>query len=115
ESRPLHPDRTPVGVPATTGGGPPAVGAVALPGEPTEIGDELSLTYESGIEIQARSQWSYVRRRFIRHRLAFAGLILLILIFLAGAFAGVVAPHSFEGFDPNHSSTGPTWSGFHIF
>ena len=56
----------------------------------------LDSTVEAGLEIKARSQWSYARRRFIRHRLAMAGLIGLVIIFGAGVFANFIAPYSYS-------------------
>ncbi len=75
----------------------------------------LELTYETGIEVEARSQWAYARRRFLRHRLAVASLIVLVIVFLAGAFASSVAPYSFDALDLDNSSAAPTLKGFHIF
>jgi ABC-type dipeptide/oligopeptide/nickel transport system permease subunit len=93
----------------------PAVDPVA--GMPLE-GDAnraLELAYETGIEVEARSQWAYARRRFLRHRLAVASLIVLVIVFLGGAFAGQVAPYSFDALDLDNSSAPPTLTGFHIF
>ena len=50
----------------------------------------------TGLEIEARSQWAYARRRFFRHRLALGSLIVLIGIFLCGIFANVIAPYSYQ-------------------
>src|SRR6266545_5481292 len=44
-------------------------------------GPGAELTYEYGLEIEARSQWAYARRRFVRHRLALGSLIVLLGIF----------------------------------
>jgi ABC-type dipeptide/oligopeptide/nickel transport system permease subunit len=99
------------GVPSTAG----AVIPVAPGSEMAVEAPEAALSYETGVEIRARSQWEYARRRFLRHRLAAASLVILVLIFLAGAFANWVAPYSFEEIDLAHSSSAPTLSGFHIF
>jgi peptide/nickel transport system permease protein len=72
-------------------------------------------TVEAGLEIKARSQWSYARRRFLRHRLAMGGLIVLIIVFGAGALASLIAPYSFEQIDLNNGLQGPTTSGHHYF
>src|ERR1700704_1430352 len=53
-------------------------------------------TIEAGLEFKARSQWSYARRRFLRHRLAMAGLVGLVIIFGAGILANFVAPYSYS-------------------
>ena len=42
-------------------------------------GADLTLSYESGVELKARSQWAYARMRFFRHRLAVVSLVVLIL------------------------------------
>ena len=46
------------------------------PGRRGCCGSRLSLP---GLELKARSQWSYARTRFLRHRLAMGGLVGLIL------------------------------------
>jgi ABC-type dipeptide/oligopeptide/nickel transport system permease subunit len=53
-------------------------------------------TFEAGLEFKVRSQWSYARMRFFRHRLALLGLFGLVVIFGAGIFANYVAPYSFS-------------------
>src|SRR6266545_2047124 len=58
--------------------------------------DGTALSYESGLEIEARSQWAYARRRFMRHRLALGSLIVLVLIFGCGVLADVIAPYTYR-------------------
>ena len=72
-------------------------------------------TYEAGLELKARSQWSYARRRFLRHRLAMTGLVVLVLLFGAGIFANLVAPYSFEAIDLTNVLQGPTTVAHHFF
>jgi peptide/nickel transport system permease protein len=72
-------------------------------------------TADVGLELKARSQWSYARRRFLRHRLAMTGLLGLIIIFGAGIFANFIAPYSFEQIDLNNVLHAPTTSGHHFF
>ncbi len=81
---------------------------------PAPVGLEDS-TVGAGLELKARSQWSYARRRFLRHRLAMLGLIGLIVIFGAGVFANFIAPYSFEEIDLTHVLQGPTTRGHHFF
>jgi len=90
----------------------PALGGdiAAIPS--AEIADS---TVEAGLELQARSQWSYARRRFFRHRLAMIGLAGLIIIFGAGILANWVAPYSFEQIDLLHVYNPPTTAGHHFF
>ncbi|TML89831.1 MAG: ABC transporter permease [Actinobacteria bacterium] len=101
---------------------PPLVGTGSIGTQPgmemTEIqagvADHTITTYEHGLEVRARSQWSYARARFFRHRLAMVGIVLLIVIFVAGAFAGQIAPY-----DPTLPSAditvSPTFAGHHFF
>ena len=91
----------------------------ALPSDPREVGDAVvpadasALSYESGLEIKARSQWAYARRRFMRHRLALGSLIVLIFIFGCGAFANVIAPYTYQEINLEALSQAP--SSKHIF
>ena len=90
---------------------PEQAGTHAVPGEPTQLG----LVYEHGLELQARSQWAYARRRFLRHKLAMAGLILLILIALASAFAQYITPYTYDDIDLLAGTLAPTTEGRHFF
>jgi len=84
---------------------------------PADVGayGDATLVHESGLEVEVRSQWTYARRRFMRHRLAVASLVILIVIFTAGFTAPWIAPYSFEGYDVNNLEVGPTFSGGHVF
>jgi peptide/nickel transport system permease protein len=73
------------------------------------------LTYESGVEVKARSQWAYARIRFFRHRLAVASLIVLILLGVVAAFPAWFAPHGFNDQDFFHILQKPTTNGEHFF
>jgi ABC-type dipeptide/oligopeptide/nickel transport system permease subunit len=89
----------------------------ALPGDPREIGavpgDASALSYESGLEIKARSQWAYARMRFMRHRLALGSLIVLLFIFGCGVFANAIAPYTYQQINLESLSQAP--SSKHIF
>ncbi|HXY85102.1 MAG TPA: ABC transporter permease [Gaiellaceae bacterium] len=74
-----------------------------------------SLVYEHGLEIKARSQWAYARRRFIRHRLAMVSLVIVTFIFLVGAFAPHIAPYRYDQIDLNNILHPPTTQGHHYF
>jgi len=76
---------------------------------------DAALVHETGLEVEVRSQWTYARRRFMRHRLAVVSLVILIIIFTAGFTAPWIAPYSFEGYDINNLEVGPTFSGGHVF
>ena len=78
---------------AAFGAAPVPVASVATPGGAAH---DLDLSYESGLEVKARSQWSYARMRFFRHRLAVASLIVLIVAALVAIFANQVARYGYD-------------------
>ena len=92
------------------GPNPASLGS-AQPAAPAEVDS----TVEAGLELKVRSQWTYARMRFLRHRLAMAGLIVLILVFGAGIFANYIAPYSFEQIDLTNVLHAPTLTGHHVF
>jgi peptide/nickel transport system permease protein len=47
----------------------------------------------TGAEAKPRSQWQLFRRRFVRHRLAMAGLVMLVLLFVVCFGARRIAPY----------------------
>jgi ABC-type dipeptide/oligopeptide/nickel transport system permease subunit len=73
--------------------------AIGMPNDPTIIAADVTLAYESGLNIQARSQWGYVWRRFLRHKLAMASAAVLAVIFLIAIFAPQVAPYRYDEID----------------
>src|SRR2546423_1786874 len=75
----------------------------------------VDATVEAGLELKARSQGSYARSRFLRHRLAMIGVIVLIVVFGAGIFANFIAPYSFEEIDLTNVLRSPTTVGHHFF
>jgi peptide/nickel transport system permease protein len=79
------------------------------------VGSTAGSIATEGLELKARSQWSYARRRFLRHRLAMIGLAGLIIIFGAGALASVVAPYTFDQIDLTNVLHPPTTVGHHYF
>jgi len=91
--------------------------AGAAGANPAEVGasTDAALVHETGLEVEVRSQWTYARRRFMRHRLAVVSLVILVVIFTAGLTAPWVAPYSFEGYDIDNLEVGPTFSGGHVF
>jgi peptide/nickel transport system permease protein len=76
-------------------------------------GSSVELSYEYGLEVQARSQWAYARMRFFRHRLALGSLILLLAIFGAGLFANFIAPYTYQQINLEALSQAP--SSKHLF
>ena len=73
--------------------------AIGQPNDPMIIGADVTLAYESGLNIQARSQWGYVWRRFGRHTLALASAAVLAVVFLVAIFAPQVAPYRYDEID----------------
>jgi peptide/nickel transport system permease protein len=75
----------------------------------------VDVSAAEGLELRARSQWSYARRRFLRHRLAMIGFAGLVIIFGAGALASYVAPYTFDQIDLTNVLHAPTTVGHHYF
>jgi N-terminal TM domain of oligopeptide transport permease C len=89
--------------------GPPGSQFTMPPAEgPADSSEEL--TYQYGLEVEARSQWAYARRRFLRHRLAVGSLVVILMIFGAGVFANFIAPYSYQEINLNALSRGITSS-----
>jgi peptide/nickel transport system permease protein len=87
-------------------------------GTPTDFvlaGDSTELAYESGLELKARSQWAYVRRRFLRHRLAMGSVVVLIFTIFVAYFADHLTSYSYTELDLNNILVGPTSAGHHWF
>src|SRR5262245_16818156 len=79
-----------------------SAGAAAVtPSEPED---------EYGFAGEAVGEWSRVWRRFIRRRLAFASLILLVVVSAAGLLAAHIAPYGYLEVNPTALSSGPTWA-----
>jgi len=77
--------------------------------------DSTALAYESGLELKARSQWAYIRRRFLRHRLAMGSLFVLIGVILTSVFASHITSYTYTEIDFNLILKGPTTAGHHWF
>jgi ABC-type dipeptide/oligopeptide/nickel transport system permease subunit len=94
---------------------PPTAGGLATA---TDLSG-VALAYESGIDVQARSQWSYARTRFFRHRLAVASLAVLVLIGFVGVFATQLAPYGYDEIPlttiTESQNRPPTFEGWHLF
>lgn len=87
---------------------PRLVGAGAVASDPGG-GPDLTLTYESGLELKARSQWAYARIRFFRHRLAVASLVVLFLVAIVALFPSVFAPAGPNDQDYLNIAAAPSW------
>jgi peptide/nickel transport system permease protein len=77
-------------------------GGVQLADPSITVSADDELAYEAGVELKARSQWSYARMRFFRHKLAVASLVVLILFALVAIFAKQIAPYGYDEIDLNH-------------
>jgi peptide/nickel transport system permease protein len=64
-------------------------------------------------EPPARSQWQLFLRRFLRHRLALASLLILIVLYLVVSFPHVTAPYPLnpKTLAPTHGPTSKHWLG----
>jgi ABC-type dipeptide/oligopeptide/nickel transport system permease subunit len=87
------------------------VGDVAQP----SLTGIIDATVEAGLEMKTRSQWSYARTRFLRHRLAMGGLVGLVIFFGAGIFANYLAPYPVDKIDLTLVLQAPTTVGKHWF
>jgi ABC-type dipeptide/oligopeptide/nickel transport system permease subunit len=70
--------------------------------------DEFYDLYTNHLE--AEGQWARARRRFMRHRLAVASLLIVTLAFAAGFLASRLAPYGYEEVNIHALSSGPSWS-----
>src|SRR5262245_66194517 len=97
----------------TDGAGPSAV--AGMDPAATSMGTAADLSYESGVEIKARSQWAYARMRFFRHKLAVASLIVLAGFAFVAIFASWVAPYGYDVQNFLLIAQPPTFKGGHLF
>ena len=86
-----------------------------LEGRPEHPGEEDEALQREGLQAESRSLWKLFRRRFFRHRLAMASLVVFLALVLAGLFADLVAPYSFEELDLTNRDAAPTFEGLHFF
>lgn len=91
---------------------PPLVSQVSDIAQPP-LATHVESTVEAGLELKVRSQWSYARQRFLRHRLAMAGLLGLVFFFVVGIFANYIAPYQIDQINLNEVMIAPTLSGHH--
>ena len=68
---------------------------------------DLATVYEQGLQIEARSQWQLARRRFFRHKLAMASIVVLLIIFGAAIFAEKITSYDYAEQDFAAASIGP--------
>ena len=70
--------------------------------------DEFYDLYTAHLEPEG--QWARARRRFFRHRLAVASLIILAVVFAAGFLSPRIAPYGYEEVNIQALSSGPSWA-----
>lgn len=73
----------------------------------------VALAFESGMEVSSHTQWWHARHRFVRHRLAMGSLVVLVVVFFAGALAHSLAPFGRDSLDLTAISMPPSWH--HLF
>ncbi len=59
---------------------------------------------------EVRSQWKLITRRFVRHRLAVACLLILVLTYVAASLPRVLSPYTLR--PSRFSSLGPSWKHY---
>ena len=74
----------------------PGAGGIVAPESVPALVSDTDLAYEAGVEVKPRSQWSYARMRFFRHKMAVVGLVVLIFFGLVAIFAKQIAPYGFD-------------------
>jgi ABC-type dipeptide/oligopeptide/nickel transport system permease subunit len=70
--------------------------------------DEFYDQYTMNLEAEGR--WARARRRFMRHRLAVASLLILTVMFTVGFLASHLASYGYEEVNINALSSGPSWA-----
>ena len=68
----------------------------------------LGATQEKQTAADQVSQWTLMRWRFMQNRLSVAALILLVLMYLAAAFAEFLEPYPVDALDTDHAFASPT-------
>jgi peptide/nickel transport system permease protein len=71
---------------------------------PDEFYDEYTM------DLEAEGQWSRARRRFMRHKLAVASLVILTIVFAVGFLANYIAPYGYDEIKINALNSAPSWA-----
>jgi peptide/nickel transport system permease protein len=61
-------------------------------------------------DVASRSTWARAQRRFLRHRMGTASLVILALLFGAGLLASQFAPYGYLELDLGSLSKAPSWA-----
>jgi ABC-type dipeptide/oligopeptide/nickel transport system permease subunit len=62
------------------------------------------------MDLEAEGHWARARRRFMRHRLAVASLLIVAVVFSAGFLASHLASYGYEEVNIKALSSGPSWA-----
>jgi ABC-type dipeptide/oligopeptide/nickel transport system permease subunit len=62
------------------------------------------------MDVGRRSLWSRALRRFVRHRVAAASVVVLAVVFAAGFLASWIAPYGYQELDIRALGAGPSWA-----
>jgi ABC-type dipeptide/oligopeptide/nickel transport system permease subunit len=62
------------------------------------------------MDLEAEGHWARARRRFMRHRLAVASLVIVTVVFSAGFLASQLASYGYEEVNIKALSSGPSWA-----
>jgi ABC-type dipeptide/oligopeptide/nickel transport system permease subunit len=62
------------------------------------------------MDLEPEGQWTRAWRRFRRHRLAMASLVIITIMFAAGFLASRLAPYGYEDVNINALSAAPSWA-----
>src|SRR6266545_2473784 len=73
--------------------------------EPEQV-DEI---YRHGLEVQARSQWELMLRRFIRHKLAVGALVVFLGICALSTFSHQFGVYDYQAPDPLGGQANPNY------
>ncbi len=90
--------------------GPPGVGVTPQADVPAAADPGVAPSGQVAGEftIKARSEWRMILRRFLRHRLAVAAVVILLVIVVGSLVGGRFWTYSYDEITDNYS-TGPTW------
>lgn len=61
-------------------------------------------------DVESRGLWARAFRRFLRHRLATASLLLLAFVLTAGLLAEQIAPYTYQQLNIHALGAGPSWA-----
>jgi peptide/nickel transport system permease protein len=89
-------------------GSPSAIGTIQIEPEDALADDEPPLGPEREFTVEARSQWRMVGRRFFRHKLAVASLVVFILVTLLAFVGARLWKYDYRTVTPDNSQA-PSW------